>query len=179
MSTLIQFKRVNSDEVFSDSEYIPEAGEPVFNLNSNILYIGDGEKRLSELNPIGGSTIGSINILNSYMESGALNTYYEEDFTCDVAGIISWRASTVKVISPEVANFYTFDPVSAMCDYATGFNYSGGTVTEISRLPNGMTLDRATGKFYGTPIESGTWYITITATIGNISNSKVYEWSVN
>ncbi len=181
MSTLIQFKRVNSDEVFSDSEYIPEAGEPVFNLLTNRLYVGDGVKKVSELDHIGGLNINiaSLNILTSYMESGALNTYYEKYLNCDVEGLVKWEIQSVKVIDDEINNPDERWSGAGAFERATGFEYYGGDVTEISRLPNGMSFEAYTGKFSGTPIETGRWYLTIRASYLTLSDTKIFEWSVN
>ena len=179
MATLIQLKRFSNSEIIENSNYVPAEGEPVFDLNSNILYIGDGVKKLSELPQIGGNSISSLNITTEYLNSGSLNNYFEQYLECDAAGIIRWNIETVKIISAEISNAYTYNPLSSMCDYALNFEYTGGDITQISRLPNGMNLDIWGGRFYGTPTESGSWYFDIKAACGNLTSEKKFLWSVN
>ena len=60
MSTTIKLKRYDATNDNNLKKTIPAEGEPVYDINNNELYIGDGDKPLSELTPIN-NNISSTN----------------------------------------------------------------------------------------------------------------------
>ena len=104
--------------------------------------------------------------------------YSNAAFASNGTGCVRSAQDTVTVTNPGNQTSTVSNPVSLQVQ---GSSSGGLTLTwSASGLPNGLSIDSSSGLISGTPSQTGTFNVTVSATdTSGASNSASFTWTVN
>ena len=170
--------RVISSSDREISTDVPDAGVPVYELDTGHLFIGNGSDTLANLTYVGSEDYSKpIYVTTSYVDNAQVGQEYSCMFQCSESLWVSWDIATSKIIVPSASPVEN-DIVYLDFDNATGFDFSDATVTVKDSLPDGLHFNPSNGLLYGTPTVSGTFSITVTAKRGSARNFRTFTLNI-
>lgn len=94
---------------------------------------------------------------------------------------LSGRAQNPSITTDQLGDAVKYVPYSYMITTNNMYDWNSVSFSYTGNIPDGMTLNEATGEIYGAPLQAGTYTFTITATYGRSDyfEDSTKEFTIN